>query len=208
MIVKRRQKRTGVSGLPTITKAEAPGDVWAVDFHSQFTRGGDTTQNLSIVDENTREALGGQVRYSITASNLSDELDVLTIERGSPRALRMDKDPEFISKAFRGWAREVDLVFIRPGQPWRNGFIESFNGRLWAECLGVHQFYSLSLATGVIGIWKEGYNQTRPHSSLGTLVLCSNYRGPGQKKWGPGQLDPKQGEGQLHMENGSQVLEL
>ena len=88
--------------------------------------------------------------------------------RGSP--LRMDNGPEFISKALREWANEVDLVFIPPGQPWRNGFIESFNGRLRDECLSVNQFYSLNHAKGIIGIWKEDYNTTRPHSSLGYLT--------------------------------------
>jgi transposase InsO family protein len=144
--------------------------VWAIDFQFHSTSAGKPFKILSIVDEHTRQALGGQVEYSITASDLIDQLDVLTIEHGSPKALRMDNGPEFISKALREWAIEVDLVFIPPGQPWRNGFIESFNGRLRDECLSVNQFYSLSHAKGIIGIWKEDYNTTRPHSSLGYLT--------------------------------------
>lgn len=36
----------------------------------------------------------------------------------------------------RDWAGErVGLAFIAPGQPWRNGYIESFNGRMRDECL-------------------------------------------------------------------------
>jgi putative transposase len=170
VIVKHPQKRAGGSDLPTITKAEAPGNVWAVDFKFHSTVEGKPLKILSVVDEHTRGALGGQVGYSITASELTDELDVLTIERGSPRALRMDNGPEFISKTLRGWAREVDLVFIPPGQPWRNGFIECFNGGLRDECLSVNQFHSLSHAKCVIGMWKEEYNQTRPHSSPGYLA--------------------------------------
>jgi transposase InsO family protein len=103
--------------------------VWAIDFQFHSTVAGKPLKILSIIDEHNREALGGQVGYSITANDLTDAPDVLAIERGSPRALRMDNGPEFISKALRGWALEVDLVFIPPGQPWRNGFIESFNGR-------------------------------------------------------------------------------
>jgi len=170
VVVRRRQKRVGVSDLPTITQAEGPGDVWAIDFPFHSTSAGKPFKILSIVDEHTREALGGKVEYSITAEDLIDQLDVLVIERGMPKALRMDNGPEFISKALREWAIEVDLVFIPPGQPWRNGFIESFNGRLRDECLSVNQFYSLSHAKGIIGIWKEDYNTTRPHSSLGYLA--------------------------------------
>lgn len=64
---------------------------------------------------NTPGKLGWASGYSITASDLTDELDVFTIESGTPRALRMDNGPEFISKDLGGWAREVNLVFIPPG---------------------------------------------------------------------------------------------
>ena len=150
--------------------AAVPGDVWAIDFQFDSTMAGKPFKILSIVDEHTREALSGKVECSITASDLIDQLDVLVIERGMPRALRMDNGPEFISKALREWAIEGDLVFIPPGLPWRNGLIESFNGRLRDECLSVSLFYSLSHAKGIIGIWKEDCNTTRPHSSLGYLA--------------------------------------
>ena len=65
------------------------------------------------------------------------------------------------------WASETEREFIPPGQPWRNGFIESFNGKLRDECLSINQFYSLGHAKGIIGLWKEEYNTIRPHSSLG-----------------------------------------
>jgi transposase InsO family protein len=144
-----------VSDLPTITKAAAPGDVWAIDFQFHSTSAGKPLKILSIVDEHTGQALGGQVEYSITASDLIDQLDVLTIEHDSPKALRMDNGPEFISKALRKWANEVDLVFIPPGQPWRNGFIESSNGRLRDECLSVNQFYSLNHAKASSGFGRR-----------------------------------------------------
>ena len=170
VVARRRQKRVGVSDLPTVTRAEAPGDVWAIDFPFDKTTAGKPFKILSIVGEHTREALRGKVEHSITAEDLVDQLDVLVIERGMPRALRMDNRPEFISSALREWAIEVDWVFIPPGQPWRDGSIECFNGRLRVECLSVNQFYSLSHAKGITGIWKEDYNTTRPHSSLGYLA--------------------------------------
>lgn len=82
--------------------------------------------------------------YSISASHLTDEPDVLAIEHGSHIALRLDNGPELISKALRSWAWEVDLVFSPPGRSWRNGFIESFNGRIRDECVSVTQSHSLS----------------------------------------------------------------
>ena len=54
---------------------------------------GSPFETLSIVDEHTRQALGGRVDYSITAEDLIDQLDVLVIERGTPSALCMDNGP-------------------------------------------------------------------------------------------------------------------
>ena len=166
MVVKRRRKRIGVSTVPEIA-AEKANDVWSVDFQFDSTITGKPLKILSIVDEHTRECLGGLVDYSITGLDLAEQLDVLALERGMPKALRMDNGPELVSKALAEWASETERVFIPPGQPWKNGFIESFNGKLRDECLGVNQFYSLNHAKGISGLWKDEYNTIRPHSSLG-----------------------------------------
>ena len=67
------------------------------------------------------------------------------------------------------WAsdRGVDWRLIAPGRPMQNGFVESFNGRLRDECLNEHLFRGLSDARGILEAWRTGYNQTRPHTSLG-----------------------------------------
>ena len=166
VVVKRRRKRIGVSTIPAMV-AEKAGDVWSVDFQFDSTITGKPVKILSIVDEHTRECLGGIVDYSITGLDLAEQLDVLAIDRGMPQALRMDNGPELISNAVAKWASETERVFIPPGQPWRNGFVESFDGKRRDECLSVNQFYSLNHARGIIGIWKEEYNTIRPHSSLG-----------------------------------------
>ena len=174
MVVGYGRKRVGVSDVLAITQAWAPGDVWAIDFRFDSTVAGKPLKVWSVFDEHSREASGEQVEYSITAEDLTDQLDVLVIERGTPGALHMANGPGFISKALHHWANEVDLVFMTPGQPWWKGFIESFNGRLRDECLRVNQFYSLNHAKGAIGIWKKDYNTTRPHSSLGYFAPAMN----------------------------------
>jgi transposase InsO family protein len=59
------------------------------------------------------------------------------------------------------WATErVGLAFIPPGQPWRNGYIESFNGRLRDECLNINSFWSLAHARAVISGWKPSTTST------------------------------------------------
>jgi hypothetical protein len=81
---------------------------------------------LSIVDEHTREALGGKVEYSITAEDLIDQLDVLVIERGMPKALRMDDGPVLIHpyssrKPFANGLSRWTWCLSRQGNPGEMG---------------------------------------------------------------------------------------
>jgi len=85
---------------------------------------------ITIVDEHTRWCLGGLVDYSITALSLADQIDVLSIQRGVPKALRTDNGTEFISQAISNWGTEADLINIPPGQPRRNVHVESSNSSL------------------------------------------------------------------------------
>ena len=97
----------------------------------------------------------------------------LTIERGTaPGFVRFDNGPEFVSHAVADWCTDqgVDTVFIDPGSPWQNAWIESFNGRFRDECLNQYWFTSLSDANEIISAWKIDYNENRPHSSLGNLT--------------------------------------
>jgi putative transposase len=152
---RRRRKRVGSSTAPDIVTAEAPNKVWAVDFQFDSTTDGRPVKIVSIVDEHTRECLGGLVERSITANRLIDELDQLAAHRGYPAVLRFDNGPELACTAMAEWAGErVGLAFIPPGEPWRNGYIESFNGRLRDECLNIELFWSLAHARVVVSDWK------------------------------------------------------
>jgi putative transposase len=115
-----------------------------------------------------RECLGGLVERNITGRHLIDELDRLAVDRGYPAVLRCDNGPELACAAMADWAGErVGLHFIPPGQPWRNGYIESFNSRVRDECLNINMFWSLAQARVVISDWKADYNHRRRHSALG-----------------------------------------
>jgi putative transposase len=60
-------------------------------------------------------------------------------------------------------------VFIDPGSPWQNAWIESFNGRLRDEFLNGHRFDSLFEAQVLVEDWRIDYNMNRPHSAHGWL---------------------------------------
>jgi len=108
------------------------------------------------------ECLGGLVERSITADTLIDQLDVIATGRGYPTVLRCDNGPELACAAMSDWAGErVDLAFIPPGEPWKNGYIESFNGRVRDECLNINLFWSITQARVIISDWKDEYNHHR-----------------------------------------------
>ena len=146
---RRRRKRLGTSTTTTTPTADAPNTVWAVDFQFDATTDGRPLKIVSIVDEHTRECLGGLVERSITADILIDELDRLAAEPRLPGGAALRQRPELACAAMADWAGErVGLAFIPPGEPWRNGYIESFNGRVRDECLNINLFWSLTQATG------------------------------------------------------------
>ena len=99
---------------------------------------------------------------------LRAELDRIAAQRGYPAVLRCDNGPELACVAMTDWAHNrIGLHFIPPGEPWRNGYVESFNSRIRDECLNINIFWSLAQARVVIADWKENYNNRRRHSSLG-----------------------------------------
>ncbi|MCV7539396.1 IS3 family transposase, partial [Micrococcus luteus] len=167
---RRRRKRVGSSTVDAPT-ADAPNVVWAVDFQFDADEHGRPIKICSIVDEHTRECIGGLVERSITADRLTAHLEDLVAARGAPAVLRSDNGPEFISEAVADWAgTRTGLSYIPPGSPWRNGYVESFNSRIRDECLNINSFYSLLHAQVIIGDWKDEYNHHRRHSSLGYLT--------------------------------------
>jgi transposase InsO family protein len=95
-----------------------------------------------------------------------------TIEQqGAPEYLRSDNGSEFIAKIVQRWLAEnqIKTIYIEPGSPWQNGFVESFHGRFRDECLNREQLWTLTEARVVIGDYRCKYNQHRPHSRLGYL---------------------------------------
>lgn len=155
-----------------VVRKLTPNVVWAVDFQYDATTDGRPIKLLNIVDEHTREALTSLVERNITAERLVAVLDAVVAARGvAPLVLRLDNGPELIATTLSDWCTgRTGMVFIPPGQPWKNPYVESFNARLRDECLNLHEFWSLAQARVVIGDWLDEYNYGRPHSALGYLA--------------------------------------
>lgn len=120
------------------------------------------------MDEFTRECLGILVATTICAEDVTSFLDGVLQKRSSPVFLRSDNGSEFTAETVQIWLakRSVGPAFIPPGQPWKNGFIESFHDKFRDECLQREWFSTLLDTQIVIEDWRLHYNTRRPHSSL------------------------------------------
>ena len=150
-------------------RPEYKDHVWSYDFVMARTADGKAFRILTMIDEYTRECLAILVNRRITSQDVIDQLFQLIIFRGIPEHIRSDNGPEFTAKTMRGWLNRLSVktLFIEPGSPWENGYIESFNGKLRDELLNRLAFYTLTEAKVLIEQWRREYNQVRPHSSLG-----------------------------------------
>jgi len=150
-----------------------PNVLWALDFQFDTLADGRTFKMLNVIDEFTRECLAIEVDRSINADHVVAVLDRLVVARGAaPAYVRFDNGPEFVAHAVADWCRfnGTDSVFIDPGSPWQNAWIESCNGRFRDEHLNGWQFDSLREARVIIEDWHIDYNWKRPNTAHGDLT--------------------------------------
>lgn len=170
---RRRKKRlTGIGANIGAMCPIRPNVLWALDFQFDTTEDGRTIKMLNVIDEYTRECLAIEVARSIDADGVVNVLDRLAALHGPPAYLRFDNGGEFVAHAVADWAKfnTVESIFIDPGSPWQNAWIESFNGRLRDELLNMWRFDSLLEARVIIEDHRVDYNLNRPHTAHGDLT--------------------------------------
>ncbi len=169
--VRRKQRKLRRLGLSTAERQRAihANHVWSWDFVEDQTENGTRFRMLTLIDEHTRECLTVQVEWSIRAVDVIAIVEAAMTRHGLPAHLRSDNGPEFIAYAIQDWLKEknVKTIYITPGSPWENAYIESFHDKLRDECLNREIFGGLREARVVIEQWRRYYNAERPHSSLG-----------------------------------------
>jgi putative transposase len=169
-VKKPKRRRCGIStGLPT--KATHPNHVWTWDFVHDTTMRGGKLRMLTVLDEYTRQSRCIHVDRKINARKVRSIMSRLIAEHGAPEHIRSDNGSEFIEKELRAWlaSQSIKTLYIEPGSPWQNGYIESFHARLREECLNREMLYTLTEARVVIEDWRWKYNHLRPHGSLGYI---------------------------------------
>ena len=166
---RKRKRKLPVHLRGSVPSPTRPNDCWSIDFLSDAEASGRHIRVLALIDDATRESLLLQVAYSMTGAEVADAVDRVATFRGYPAFLRSDNGPEFRSNAMASWAAKhgVTLLFIEPGKPFQNCFIESFNGKFRDRCLDLHVFENVSHAQATIDGFRHEYNHERPHGSLG-----------------------------------------
>ena len=150
-------------------RPEYPDHVWSYDFMLERTHDGRTFRILNVIDEYSRECLSTWIERNLDHEDAQECPTELFCTRGVPAHLRSDNGPEFIANQLRQWFNwlGVKTLYIEPGSPWENGYIESLNGKMRDELLDREIFFTLEEARTLIARWREEYNHIRPHNALG-----------------------------------------
>lgn len=150
-------------------RPEYSNHVWSYDFVHDRTHDGKKYRILNIIDEYSKVCLASFVKRRINSQDVIFVLAELFLTYGIPEHIRSDNGPEFIAKKLVKWLKDIGVktLFIEPGSPWENGYVESFNGKMRDQFLNGEIFYSLKEAKILIEKWRHHYNTVRPHSSLG-----------------------------------------
>jgi putative transposase len=162
------RKRKAVRHREERFLATAPNQAWSIDFVADRLQDGRRFRALTIVDD-TRESVAIEAGQSLKGEDVVRVLSQAKQQRGVPKFLFCDNGSEFTSQAMDLWAYQngTKIDFSRPGKPTDNAFVESFNGTFRAECLNAHWFGTLAEAKRLIEAWRQEYNESRPHRSLG-----------------------------------------
>lgn len=167
-IRRRARKRIPARVKQALFQPGQINQVWSIDFMHDSLWDGRRYRLLNVIDDYNREVLAIEADSSLPTLRVIRVLQQLEITRGLPEMIRVDNGPEFISDKLDNWCKdhEITLVFIQPGKPMQNGYVERFNGNLRTELLNAYVFKTLSEVREKVQEWMIDYNELRPHKAL------------------------------------------
>jgi putative transposase len=176
-IRRRAKKRLPARVKQALFQPDRLNQVWSLDFMSDSLWDGKRYRLLNIMDDFNREVLDIVADTSLPSLRVIRTLKKLLLIRGTPDMIRVDNGPEFISDKLDSWCKDkkIQLVFIQPGKPTQNAYIERLNGSLRRELLNAYVFRTISEVREQVNEWMEDYNFLRPHESLNNKTPMEMY---------------------------------
>ena len=152
-----------------LSEPVAINQVWSIDFMSDSLVDSRKFRTFNVLDDYNREGLGIEVDFSLPGERIIRALDRIIEWRGKPLAIRCDNGPENISQAMTEWTikNKITLLYIQPGKPTQNAYVERFNRTVRHEWLDLHAFESIEHAQLLATQWLWEYNNERPHTANG-----------------------------------------
>lgn len=166
---RRRLKREKPEALAV---PKAINKVWSMDFMHAYLSDGRSFRTFNVIDDFNREGLGIEVDISLPALRVIRSLDQIVEWRGKPKAIRCDNGPEYISHGLAKWAakHKIILMFIQPGNPQQNAYVERYNRTVRYDWLNQHIFTSIEAAQLSATQWLWTYNNERPNMAIGGIT--------------------------------------
>jgi len=151
---------------------EAPNEVWSMDFMADQLVDGRSFRTLNVLDDFNREGLAIEVDFSLPAERVVRALNRIIGWRGKPLAIRVDNGPEYISGTLQNWAEKagIGLMYIQPGKPQQNAYIERYNRTVRTEWLGRYHFETIEEVQDHATRWLWTYNNERPNMGIGGMT--------------------------------------
>ena len=165
---KRRIKRDKPDALSVPVTVN---QVWSMDFMSDSLADGRSLRTFNVIDDYNREGLAIDVDLSMPSARVIRSLEQVIEWRGKPAAIRCDNGPEYISNELITWANQhqITILYIQPGKPTQNAYVERFNRTARHEWLDLHMFESVEQAHDLATNWLWLYNNERPNMAIGCV---------------------------------------
>ena len=145
---------------------------WSMDFMHDQLADSRSYRLFNVIDNFNREGLAIEVDFSLPASRVVRALDQIIEWRGRPKRIRCDNGPEYISSLLATWviSKGIELMFIQPGNPQQNAYVERYNRTVRYDGLNYYLFDSIEDVQNRATQWLWIYNNERPNMALNGIT--------------------------------------